>query len=499
MNDANQVVIIGVGQINDRPVTPEAGLNSLELMEAALRRADADAGGDWLGRIDSLYVVNQVSFPALSPAARKVADAIGAPDGFTFETKVPMGDSPLRLLSDAANRVASGEAEVAALVGGEALRTAAHRAAAASGGNASQHGVMENARKRGPANDAEAYGLVTPAEIYPLYENATRHAWGQTLAEAQAESAAIWSGFSHVAAGNPAAWIREARTPEEILTPSASNRPISFPYNKLMIANSSVNQGAAAIVTTLARARAAGIDEARLIYVGQGAYARESEDMMARADYLQSVSMAQSLESALAQNGMTIEEIDRVELYSCFPCVPKMARRAIGWPLDKPMTVHGGLTFGGGPMGNYMTHALACMVGKLRENGGNALIFANGGYASYSHSLVISADPIPAASLPASYDFQPQADARRAPAPAYDADYLGEATIETYAVFYDRAGEVSGGTVVARNPAGTRVLGKLRADDAASIALLTSGAVDPVGTAGKLVAGEGGLREWQTA
>jgi acetyl-CoA C-acetyltransferase len=61
------------------------------------------------------------------------------------------------------------------------------------------------------------------------------------------------------------------------VTPSAENRPLSFPYTKLQVANSAVNQGAAVIVTSLATAREAGIDEARLVYVGAGAQAYEAE------------------------------------------------------------------------------------------------------------------------------------------------------------------------------------------------------------------------------
>src|SRR3546814_13301201 len=41
-------VIIGVGQINDRPDDPDRGLDSLGLMVAALKAADADAGGGLL-------------------------------------------------------------------------------------------------------------------------------------------------------------------------------------------------------------------------------------------------------------------------------------------------------------------------------------------------------------------------------------------------------------------------------------------------------------------
>ena len=47
------------------------------------------------------------------------------------------------------------------------------------------------------------------------------------------------------------------------------------------------------------------------------------------------------------------------------------------------LSFFGGLTFGGGPIGNYMSHAVASMVGKLRETGGKGLLFANGGYATH--------------------------------------------------------------------------------------------------------------------
>src|SRR3546814_6664450 len=60
----------------------------------------------------------------------------------------------------------------------------------------------------------------------PLYENATRAAWGQSLAEAQFESAEIWSRFSDVAAANDGAWIRKPASPKDILKVDERNRPI---------------------------------------------------------------------------------------------------------------------------------------------------------------------------------------------------------------------------------------------------------------------------------
>ena len=490
-------VIAGVGQVNDRPANPDEGLDSGGLMIEALRRADSDAGGGWLGDVDWLGVVSQLSFPHLNPLTDTVAEAIGAAPSFARQTPAPSGDSPVLLLNEAANAIGRREAKVAAITGGEALRTAAHRAKMAAAGQ--EHDALRNAVHRRRVGYRQSYGLTVPVDVYPLYENAGRAARGETLAQAQAESGAIWSEFSRVAAGNPAAWLQRSVSAEEIVTSGADNRPIAFPYTKLTVANSSVNQGAGFIVTSLAEAQRRGIPEKRLIYVGPGAAAHESEDFIARDTFAASPSMAVSLSKALELNGLSAEELDHVEFYSCFPCVPKMARRVIGWPLEKPMTVFGGLTFGGGPIGNYMSHAVASMVDKLRETGGKGLLFANGGYATHNHTIVLTAEPSPAARFPQEFHFQAEADAARGPIPPLDEEYTGPAIIETYTVHYTRAGDPKMGTIVARTPAGARTLAAVDRRDAATIAFLTDGRREPVGTPGDIVAGGDGLRLWQPA
>ena len=501
----NIPVIVGVGQVNDRPDSPEQGLDSGGLMIAALKAADADAGGGWLAEVESLALVSQMSWPHLNPLMQTVADGIGANPAHLFQTGLPNGDSPILLLNQAANRIGSGEARICAITGGEALRTAAHlaRARAAAAGSDHKPNVMRDAAHRRTVGYRQSYGLTVPVDVYPLYENAGRAAYGQTLAEGQAESGAIWERFSQVAAANPSAWIREAASAEDIVTPTADNRPIAFPYTKLQVANASVNQGAAFLVTSLAEARRRGVPEDRLVYVGAGAAAHESDDFLERDGFDHSPSMAVSLARALELNGVTVADIDHAELYSCFPCVPKMARRVIGWPIDRPATVFGGLTFGGGPIGNYMSHAVACMVDRLRAEPGDkqrtGLLFANGGYATHNHTIVLTSQPNPQVSFPQEYDYQAEADAARGAVPELDKDYLGPATIETYTVHYGRQGEPKLGTIVARTPEGNRTLAAVLPSDAATIAFLTDGEAEPVGTSGEVVSGEGDLREWRRA
>lgn len=492
-------VIIGVGQVNDRdqPGNAGLGLDSLGLMEAALRAADHDAGGGWLPTLDSLGVVEQISWPELGDVSAPLAERLGAAPRICYKSAYGSGDSPILLLNEAANRIGAGEIRVAAIVGGEALRTAARRAATLAAGDASpsDNAVRAVSLRRGPSY-RHRYGLVAPVDVYPLYENAGRAAYGQTLAQAQDESAQMWSRFSAVAADNPGAWLRRRVSPDEIKTVSAANRPIAFPYCKLMVANSSVNQGAGFLVSSLAEARARGIPDERMIFVGRGAAAHEPVDVLARASFAESPSMAVSLRRALELNGLSTADLDYAELYSCFPCVPKMARRVIDWPLQEAATVFGGLTFGGGPVGNYMSHAVVSMVLALRERGRHGLLFANGGLATHSHSMVLSRTPFAPNGFPQNFDYQSEADALRAPVPPIEEDYLGPATVETYTVFYDREGSPRQGVIVARSTRGSRFIAKVPDGDRAAIRWLTSGEQEPVGAAGTAIKGPDGDTWW---
>ena len=498
MMDAERIaVIVGVGQVNDRPADPMQGLDAIGLMQAALEEADKDAGGGWLADIASLGIVQQISFRQDNPVAPKLAGRLGLAESVAYESEGANGDSPILLLNEAANRIARGEATVAAVVGGEALRTASQRAALASKTSVADQNPLRKLVEGRKPGYRQVYGLTTPVDVYPLYENAGRAAYGQTLAEGQAESGEIWSRFSQVAAQTPAAWIHAPRTPAEIVEPTADNRPIAFPYTKLMVANSSVNQGAGYIVTSLAEARRRGVPEQRIVYIGRGASAHEDDDFLKRDRYDASPSMRVCLEKTLAFNEVTAADLDLVELYSCFPCVPKMARRVIGWPEDRAATVFGGLTFGGGPIGNYMAHAVAEMVDALRAGEGRkGLLFANGGFATHNHAIVLGVAPLPGAGEAHDFDMQAEADAVRGPVPALVKDYAGPAEIETYTVFYARDGSAKGGVVVARTPDGARTLAKVPAEDAATIAFLTDGGAEPVGAKGEVVA-DGEMRMWR--
>jgi len=481
-------VIIGVGQINDRPGAEEPGLDSAGLMLAALATAEQDAGVSLLGRLDWLGIENQISFP--DPAIDEtVVQGLPTRPGHIRLTKDASGHGPMELLNRAANAIGRGEVRLAAITGGEALRTAAKQAKGGGMANA-----LAAAAEAGATKLARRYGLVTPTDVYPLYENATRAAWGQTLAEAREETALIWSGLSRTAADNPHAWLRTPLSPHDILAEGPANRMISFPYTKLMVANSAVNQGAALILASLETALSLGVPREHLVFVGPGAAAHEPADFLCRDGFTASASLNASIDRTLALNNLVTGLLDHVELYSCFPCVPKMARRRLGWPAERPASVYGGLTFGGGPIGNCMTHAAASMVERLRSDPGNGLIVANGGYATHNHAIVLTSQAPARNPFPQDFDAQSTADAMRGPIPTLLEDYAGPGVVESFTMPYGREGKPLGATIVARTPDGARFLATVPGDDGPVLDWLAR--ADPVGSSGRAEPMADGRQRW---
>src|SRR4030081_3960378 len=282
-------VIVGVGEIVDRPTDIAGGLEPLTLLEQAVRRAETDSGAKLLGESASLDVVNSLSWRYRDPE-KQLAARLGIKPSHCCYGPVG-GESPIRYLHEAAQRIARGECSVAAVCGAEAQSTAtkAERAKVDLPWTPFAHDVPEP--KRGAAFQkpmAVKLGVFRPITVYPFYETASSAHWGQTPREAMAESGSLWSTYSGVASQNPNAWLKRHVTSEEITTPTPDNRLIAWPYTKLMVANPTVNMGAAVLLTSLAKARAAGICEDRLVHVWGGASAEEPRDYLIRDQFFES-------------------------------------------------------------------------------------------------------------------------------------------------------------------------------------------------------------------
>lgn len=488
-------VIACVGEISDRTTDPTSAMEPLGLMAEALHRADLDGGGQLLPEIDALFVVNQISGRYLSPAQQLAAKLKLRVSRQVYGEMG--GHTPTAFLHEAAMCISRGDARVVAIVGGEAHRTEQraireglilpwmHQADAASRPLRAQDRAHPTSKR---------LGAHLPTTVYPFFENASAFAWGQSPREARCETAHLWAAMSEVAARNPHAWLQSACTAEEVGTPSDANRMIAWPYSKLMVANIAVNQGAAVILVSLAKARELGLDDGRLVFVHGGWSAFESADYLSREDY--AFSRARNFVLERAAHFAHDEGFSAAELYSCFPCVPKAARRALCMAPHDPQTVAGGLTFFGAPLNNYMTHAAAAMVRHFRSQAkdGLGLLYAQGGLATSHWALALGSRP-PGKPVEAEHCARPGVVAYLPPKFVELAE--GIARLETYTVIHGRDG-TRHGAVIVRTETGARALARVSERDGDTLALLEADDVFPIHRVGRLRR-EQDILEWIAA
>lgn len=446
--------MVGVGQYLHREGDP---LEPTDLMVEAVRRAEADAGlAGVAASADVVAAVPTFSWRYRDPG-RLVADRVGATTARTWYVTVG-GNSPQRLLNKLAVEIHEGRADLAVLCGGEAVRSkqAAKRRGEQVTWTIQGDDVEPDWQDGAPflmAHPVEVErGILMPTQTYPLFENALWHDSGRTLEEHLAVVGEMWAGFSRVAAANPYAWRRQAYTAAEITTPSAENRMVSFPYTKRMVSNPDVDMSSGLIVCSAQRAAELGIPRDRWVFLHAGTDGTDAK-MSERVDFVSSASIGVAGRRVLELAGTGVDEVGHLDLYSCFPSAVELALRELDIPIDRQLTVYGGLAFAGGPWNNPVGHALASMVDVLRADPGSlGLVTANGGIVDKHAFGVFSTEP-PAGGF--RYECpQDEIDARGRRAVA--GDHVGPATIETWTVTHERDGSMAKAICACRTPDGAR-------------------------------------------
>ena len=474
-------ILVGVGEVVQRDAEPGEALEPIALMERAARLAldDAMAGRALLERIDVVGVVDCLSWRYMNPC-RRLDESLGIHPRLEIVTGVG-GESPQLLVNDVARRIRRGELRAALLTGAEAVRTryVAHRSQAKLSWAHDESGpppeVVLGTSLPGTSAVETTHGLVLPLYAYPLFENALRARTGASLAAHADRLGRILSRMTEVASENPNAWFRTKRSAEEIVRVTPENRMIAFPYTKYMNAIMEVDQGAALLLTSVAEARALGIAKERWIHVAGGGEATEEPWFFSERPRLDgSAALRTAALRALAQAGTSIDAIDALDLYSCFPCAVEIACEELGIdPLGaRPVTVTGGLPYHGGPGNNYSMHAIARMAERLRASpGSRGLVTALGWYLTkHAAGVYASGEPAPA----------PEVD--EIPAPKSDPVPIalraeGAATLETYTVLYERDGAPTRGIAVGRLDDGRRFVANLPEDRALLEAFVATEAV----------------------
>lgn len=391
-------VLVGVGQVLQRRDDPREADEPLALMVAALEAAGRDCGAPGLlARADGILVLRGAW--GYGDPGREIARRLGATPRETVGTPYG-GNYSQACVTHAAREIQAGRLEVALATGAENGRSA---------GQARRQGLELPASEApgvpdrqltpdGPIfHDAElARGMNSASDVFAVIDSAIRHARGETLEEHARRIARLWEGMNAVARDNPHAWIRRAWTAEEIGTPSPDNPMISYPYTRLLNANARVDMGAGLVLCSLAAARRAGVDEERCVFPLAATDAHDALLLSHRAELHRSPAIRIAGARALELAERDLGEVAHLDLYSCFPSSVEVAAAELGASEEHPLTVTGGLTFGGGPLNSYGLHAIARMAEVLRaDRGATGLVHGNGGWLAKHAIALYGGEPPP--------------------------------------------------------------------------------------------------------
>src|SRR6516225_5644745 len=311
----------------------------------------------------------------------------------------------------------------------------------------------------GPAE--KRIGLDRPAYVYPLFEQALRIAAGETNDEHIRRIGELWAQFSAMAEKNPHAWSRQRLTAKQIWQPGPTNRMICWPYTKLMNSNNMVDQAAVVILASAQAATRLRIPSERWVFPYAGTDAHDTYAIAERAEYHRSPAIRIAGRRALELTGLDIDDIELIDVYSCFPSAVQIAAAELGLPLGnsaRPLTVTGGLTFAGGPWNNYVMHSIATMAELLVANPGRrGLITANGGYLT-KHSFGVYGTEPPTTEFrwedtQSAVDREPVRDAA--------VEWEGVGTVESWTTPFDRDGQPEKAFLAVRTPDDRRTLALL--------------------------------------
>lgn len=457
MDDSRTPILVGSGQITQREGDPRRALGAMDLTAAAARRAaeDARAGSRLLEALDTIVVLRSFSdtswrfaspFGGPKNPPKSIANRVGNTSARRLVYTHPGGNMPQWCLNRLFEMVTRGEVGAALVCGGEALATqkAAERAKLTLDWNEDAGGTPEvwGVDKRGWSDVEDRHRMAGAIFAYPLFEQGIRASRGRTVPEHMAAMGRLFAHFAEVARLNPLADRRQGFTADQIATVSPDNPYIGFPYTKLMNSNAFIDQAAAVILTSVAKAKALGIPEDRWVHLHGCADAHDHWYISDRHDFHSSPAMRIVAREACEMAGRSVADMAKLDLYSCFPSAVQIACREMGIGEDDPrgLTVTGGLPYFGGPGNNYVTHSIAQMMDEVRARPGSfGLVTANGNYVTKQSAGIYSTTP-PARPFapkdPALY--QRAIDADKGAATTDTAS--GRATIETYTVMHDRKG-----------------------------------------------------------
>ncbi len=398
--DPRAPVLVGVGLVQQKETDPLKAREPLALMIEAVKRsahdacataspadacaaalpADACAAASPAGEgaaaliagIEDVYV--PVGRWRYRNPGRLIADAVGA--GNARSISALPGISQQTIISEACSSIASGKTRCALVVGGEAgnrILQAGIQGVELEDTVSTELAdvVMKPHEEMLPDYEIDSGLGNMPVGYYAIIDSAYRYAKGQSIDERRDEMAARYSVFSEMARNNPQGWNDESYASDYIREHSAKNSMVAFPYTKLHNSSWNIDQASALLFCCAEEAQQLGIPRENWIFPRVFTEANHMVNLTAREALHRCPGAELAGRAAFDAAGIAPEELDFLELYTCFPVAQDVYAAESGIPADIDWSFTGAMPFAGGPFNSFVLHATAQLAHKLRSRPGS--------------------------------------------------------------------------------------------------------------------------------
>ena len=364
----NKPVLVGIGSLQQKGSFAELD-EALILMEKVTLDAIEDTQAPAIKNfIDEIQVPK--GYWAYRDPGKWIAEKNGFAGARTSVTKI--GVLQQNLINSACKKIIKGEIRASLIVGGEARFKKIQ--ALKEGLDFEEMQLLVNPDHYVKAKDdlyvaeeIDALGMMAVG-YYAIIESAMRYKNNRSIEKHEQFLGDTYARFSRIAAQNPHAWNQKVFTSEEIQNPSSKNQRIAYPYNKLHNSSWNVNQASALILTSEEIANKLNIPISQRVYPLISSETNHMIGVIQRPDitYPIGLQLASNFLLETARKNKIYPSL--YELYSCFPVAVQLFSESLNVPENTDKTITGGMPFAGGPLNNYMLHATAQMLMKIRKN-----------------------------------------------------------------------------------------------------------------------------------
>ena len=364
----NRPVLIGIGSLQQKGSFHEVD-EALILMEQATLSAIEDSENPSIvNYIDEVQIPK--GFWSYRDPGKWIAEKHGFSHAKTSVTKI--GVLQQNLINSACDKIINGDIRASLIVGGEARHKIIQ--ALKEGLTFEEMKLTVNPDQYVKAKEdlyipeeIEALGMMAVG-YYAIIESAMRFKHQRSLEDHEIFLGNYYERFSQIAKDNPHAWNQNTFSADDIRNPTVKNQRIAYPYNKLHNSSWNVNQASALILCSEELADQLNVPKNKRVYPLVSSETNHMIAVIQRPDLTKPVGLHLAAEYLLETAKSHDIQPSLFELYSCFPIAVQLFAEALNISDKTDKTVTGGMPFAGGPLNNYMIHATAQVLEKIRKD-----------------------------------------------------------------------------------------------------------------------------------